>query len=105
MATIETIHKALEVMRNHDWWWCFADYTHPAMDNARGSMRLFVKLVEAITDASIRKALRDLWIATYKNVQANLWSKNEEANQQYEQKKAELMAVILPPSSALQMAA
>ena len=42
MATIETINKALEVLKNHDWWWMMADYTHPAIDNARGSMRYFV---------------------------------------------------------------
>ena len=65
---------------------------------ARGSMRYFVELVATITDASIRKALRDLWVATYENVHANLWSKNEESNKVYEAKKAELMAIILPSS-------
>ena len=98
MATVEIINKALEVMSNHDWYWMMADYSHPAMDYARGSMRYFVELVATITDASIRKALRDLWVATYENVHANLWSKNEESNKVYEAKKAELMAIILPSS-------
>ncbi len=59
MATLELINKALATMNNHDWYWCFADYTHPAIDNARGNMRYFVELVATITDANIRKALRD----------------------------------------------
>ena len=103
MATTETINKALEVLKNQDWWWMMADYSHPAMDYARGNMRYFVELVATIADAGIRNALRELWKATYENVHANLWSKDEEANKQYEIKKAELMAIILPTN--LQMAA
>ena len=105
MATVEIINKALATMNNHDWYWCFADYTHPAIDNARGNMRYFVELVATITDANIRKALRDLWVATYENVHANLWSKNEESNKVYEAKKAELMAIILPSENGQKIAA
>lgn len=105
MATIETINKALDAMNNHDWWWMMADYSHPAMDYARGNMRYFVELVATIADAGIRNALRDLWVATYENVHANLWSKNEESNKVYEAKKAELMAIILPSESGQMMAA
>ncbi len=103
MATIETINKALEALKNQDWWWMMADYSHPAMDYARGNMRYFVELVATIADAGIRNALRELWKATYENVHANLWSKDEEANKAYEIKKAELMAIIFPTN--LQMAA
>lgn len=103
MTTIETINKALEVMKSHDWWWMMADYTHPAMDYACGSMRHFVELVATINDAAVRKAMRELWKATYEKVHANMWSTDEEANKRYEAKKAELMAVILP--SSIQMAA
>lgn len=103
MATIETINKALDAMNNHDWWWMMADYSHPAMDYARGNMRYFVELVATIADAGIRNALRELWKATYEKVHANMWSKDEEANKQYEIKKAELMAIIFPTN--LQMAA
>lgn len=105
MATIETINKALLAMNNHDWWWMMADYSHPAMDYARGNMRYFVELVATITDAKIRKALRDLWTLTYENVHANLFSKNEEANKQFEIKKAELMAIILPMGDSQKIAA
>ena len=103
MATIETINKALLAMNNHDWWWMMADYSHPAMDYARGNMRYFVELVATIKDAVVRNAMRELWKATYENVHKNMWSKDEEANKVYEAKKAELMAIILPNN--LQMAA
>lgn len=105
MATVEIINKALEVMSNHDWYWMMSDFTHPAIDNARGSMRYFVELVASISNANIRKALRDLWVATYENVHANLWSKNEESNKVYEAKKAELMAIILPSENGQKIAA
>lgn len=105
MGTVEIINKALKAMNNHDWYWMMADYSHPAMDYARGNMRYFVELVASITEASIRKALRDLWVATYENVHANLWSKDEEANRQYEMKKAKLMAIIFPSENVQRMAA
>ena len=41
--------------KNHDWWWMMADYTHPAIDNARGSMRYFVELVATIKRRSCQK--------------------------------------------------
>ena len=96
---METIYKALETMKKHDWYWMMADYSHPSIDYAR------VELVATISDASIRKALRDLWVATYENVHANLFVRNEEANKQYEVKKAELMAIILPSENGQKMAA
>ena len=105
MATIETINKALDAMNNHDWWWMMADYTHPSIDYSRGNMRYFVELVATINDINLRKALRDLWVATYENVHANLFVKNEEANKQYEIRKAKLMAIILPSASGQKMAA
>ncbi len=105
MATVEIINKALEAMNNHDWYWMMADYSHPAMDYARGNMRYFVELVASITDASIRNAMRELWKATYENVHANMWSKDEEANKVYETKKAELMAIISPSENGQRMAA
>lgn len=105
MASIETINKALEILENQDWWWMMADYTHPAIDNARGSMRCLVELVATIADVSIRKALRDLWVVTYDYVHANMWIQNEKAGKLYEARKAELMAIILPLKSGQMKAA
>lgn len=103
MTTVEIINKALEVMNSHDWWWMMSDYTHPAIDEARGSMRYFVELVATINDTAIRNAMRELWKATYEKVHANMWGADEKVNKEYEAKKAELMAAILP--SNIQMAA
>lgn len=105
MAITETIKKALEIMNNHDWYWMMADFTHPTIDYARGSMRSFVELVATIKDEVVRNAMRELWKATYENVHANLWSKDEEANKQYEMRKAELMAIISSMENSQKMAA
>ncbi len=96
MEMNEKINEALMVMNQHDWYWCFADFTHPAIDKAYGSMRYFVELAASITDSDVRKALRELWIATYEHIHANMFHKDEEADRIYETKKKELMAVILP---------
>lgn len=103
MTTVEIINKALETLKNHDWYWMMSDYSHPAMDYARGNMRYFVELIASIKNSTIEKALRELWVATYDYIHANMWSKDEKASELYEVKKAELMAIILPTN--LQMAA
>lgn len=105
MATAEIINKALGILNNHDWYWCFADYTHPAMDYARGNMRYFVELVASIKNSTIEKALRELWVATYDYIHANMWSKDEKASQLYETKKSKLMAIIMPMENSQKMAA
>ena len=97
MTTKEIINKALEVMNGQDCYWFMSDYQVAEMrDKAYGTMRYYVELVASINDSTIRKALRELWKATYENKHANMWRKNEAASQMYETKKAELMAVILP---------
>ena len=106
MATIETINKALEVLKNHDWWWMMADYTLPAIDNARGSMRYYVELVATIKDAVVRNAMRELWKATYENVHNNMWGKDAKKLIKFmKPRKTELMAIILPLENSQKMAA
>ena len=105
MATKEIINQALEVLKSQDWWWMMADYTHPAIDNARDSMRYFVELVATIKDSVVRNAMRELWKATYENVHKNMWNKDEEANKLYKAKKAVLMTIILQSESGQKMAA
>ncbi len=96
MATRETVKEALNVLNQHDWYWCFSDYTHPAFDEAYQTMRYFVKLTSSINDEAVRKALRELWVATHEHVHANMFHKDEEADRVYETTKRNLMAVILP---------
>ena len=95
-TTQQKIEKALEILNGQDWYWCMSDYTHPAYDYACGSMRAFVELVATINDGAIVKALRDLWTATYNYVHVTMWGADEKAEEEYESRKAELMAIILP---------
>ena len=95
-TTSQKIEKALSIMKSHDWFWAMADYTNPAYGNAYGSMRAFVEVVASIADATIVKALRELWTATYEYIHATMWSSNEAAKAEFKAKEASLMAVILP---------
>ena len=99
-TTSQKIDKALETLKAQDWWYCFADYTHPAYDNAYSNMRAFVELVATINDSEIVKALRDLWTATYNYVHATMWGSNDKAKAEFEATKSALMAVIKPTAYA-----
>lgn len=101
MRTTEMINKALEVMNGQDWYWYLSDYQVAEMrDKAYSTMRYFVELVASISDAKIRKAMRELWTATYnyKGLSSPMSSPSEIQTREYDNRKAELMAVILPSS-------
>ena len=93
MTNTEKIEKALNILNNHDWYWCMSD-SNSAYGYARGSMRMFVELVATINDSTIVKALRDLWKATYEYVHATMFGSNDAAKAEFKAKEAELMAVI-----------
>ena len=94
MATTNIIEKALQVMNQHDWYWCMADFTNPAYGNAHSSMREFVELVATIEDSTVVKALRDLWTAHYNYVHATMWNSDDKAKSKFQVKEAELMSII-----------
>ena len=99
MTTKEIINKALEVMNGQDWYWYMSDYQVSEMkDKAYGTMHYFVELVASINDSTIRKAMRELWMATYnyKSLSSPMSSPTDKEVQEYNNTKAELMAVILP---------
>ena len=99
MTTQEVIYKALEVMNSQDWHWYMSDFQINEMkDKAYGTMRYFVELVASINDATIRKAMRELWMTTYnyKGLSSPMSSPSEIQTREYNNRKAELMAVILP---------
>ena len=89
MTNTEKIEKALNILSNHDWYWCMSD-SNSAYGYARGSMRMFVELVATINDNIIVKALRDLWKATYEFVHDKTDKETFKANE------AELMGIIKP---------
>ena len=106
MNTTEIINKALKVLNSQDWYWYMSDYQVSEMkDKAYSSMRYFVELISTISDSTIRKAMRELWMATYnyKSLSSPMSSPTDKEVQEYNNTKAELMAVILP--SSLNMAA
>ena len=71
MTTKEIINKALEVMNGQDWYWYLSDYQVSEMkDKAYSTMRYFVELVMS--------------------------SPTDIQTKEYNDRKAELMAVILP---------
>jgi len=94
-TTKEKIEEALFILKHHDFMWMMAD-NNDAKDDAKGSMRAFVRLVATIEDKVIVKALRELWIATYEYVSATFYICNDEATAQFKAKEAELMAIIKP---------
>ncbi len=101
MRTTEIIDKALEVMNAQDWYWYMSDYQVAEMkDKAYSTMRHFVELVASINDSTIRRAMRELWTATYnyKGLSSPMSSPSEIQTREYDNRKAELMAVILPSS-------
>lgn len=99
MTTKEIINKALEVMNGQDWYWYMSDYQVSEMkDKAYGTMRYFVELVASINDSTIRKAMRELWTVTYNymGLSSPMSSPTDIQTKEYNDRKAELMAVILP---------
>lgn len=101
MATTNKIETALQILNQHDWYWCMAD-SNSAYARAYSNMRMFVESVAGINDSVVVKALRDLWIAHYEFVKATMWSRDDEAKAEFKAKEAELMSIINP---AYQMAA
>ena len=94
-TTASKIMTALQILSQHDWYWCMAD-SNRAYGHAYGSMKMFVELVATINDSTIVNALRNLWIAKYEYVSATMWNSNEAAKAEFKAKEAELMAIINP---------
>ena len=101
MTTKEIINKALEGMNGQDWNWYLSDYQVAEMkDKAYSTMRKFVELVASINDSTVRKAMRELWTVTYNymGLSSPMSSPTDIQTKEYNDRKAELMAVILPSS-------
>ena len=101
ITTSEKVNKALEILRGHDWFWFMADYNVSSERNAAyGNMKAFVRLVATIAEKEISQALRDLWCAKYDFEHATLFGSDAKAEKAFEEKKTELMAVIMPQQLA-----
>jgi len=63
MTEQEKAEKAYNCCIHHDKFWMFSDDVRGIAENeAKDNMRYFVKLINALQDVSLRKALKEMWI-------------------------------------------
>ena len=63
MTEQEKAEKAFNCCIHHDKFWMFSDDVRGiAEKEAKDNMRYFVKLINALQDVSLRKALKEMWI-------------------------------------------
>lgn len=65
--TTNNITEALSIMNAHDWYWMMSEEYTRCYNSAKASMRHFVKVVNAIDNATIRESLKALWMLRYNN--------------------------------------
>lgn len=87
------IEKALNILEGHDFYWFMADfaYTDGTRDDAKASMRYFVKVVAQIENKNIREALRNLWILYCDKARARVNGQDVES---FNNKAEELMNIL-----------
>ena len=100
MTNEQKIEVALDILRTQDWYWFMEESTRPHYDNARGTMRAFVKVVATISDQAIVEALRSLWTATYTYLHETMWGADEKVKAEFAATKAQLLAIIQPQHQA-----
>lgn len=101
----EIIKEAVKMVNEHDWFWCMADYTHPAMENAKGHMAAFVKLTNSIDNSNVREALRNLWLAKYKWASKNMMEIDKNSVKEYEAKEDATLTSIYAMINQIAIAA
>lgn len=64
MTEQEKAQKAYNCCITHDKYWRFSDCVgSSAEENAKANMKYFVRLINALTDANLHIALKDLWMS------------------------------------------
>ena len=62
MTTNSAIQEAIKMIETHDWNWRMADYGYESRyNNAKASMKTFVKFVKTIDNNEVRETLRGMW--------------------------------------------
>ena len=59
------IQEALQMIDHHDWYWMMSEEYTRSYNAAKASMKAFVALVNTISDATVREALKALWMLRY----------------------------------------
>ena len=87
------IENALNILKGHDFYWFMADfaYTDGTRDNARASMKYFVKVVSQIENTTIRETLRNLWTLQCDKARARV---NGQDIDSFNNKAEELMSIL-----------
>lgn len=78
MTQNNNISEALEMIKSHDWYWMMSEEYTRSYNTAKASMRAFVATVNTITDASIREALKALWVLKSENARKAINGKEED---------------------------
>lgn len=90
MTQNANIQEALQIMNSHDWYWMMSEEYTSCYNAAKASMRHFVKVVNAIDNATIRESLKAIWMLRYNNAR-NAINGNAEDNAA---KESELMNTL-----------
>ena len=90
MKQNSSIQEALQMIDHHDWYWMMSEEYTRSYNAAKASMKTFVALVSTITDATIREALKALWMLRYNKARNAINGKAIDTTNE----EAELMSTI-----------
>lgn len=91
MTQNNKIEEAIKMIEAHDWFWMMAEEFTRYYNNAKASMKSFVKFVNTIEDKVVREQLRALWVLYYDNANAAINGKEFNG---FETKKAEILKTL-----------
>ena len=90
MTQSSSIQEALQMIDHHDWYWMMSEEYTRSYNAAKAYMKAFVALVSTITDATIREALKALWMLRYNKARNAINGKATDTTNE----EAELMSTI-----------
>ena len=88
MTQDNKIQEAIKMIETHDWYWQMAEEFTRHYNNAKASMKHFVKFVNKIEEKAVREQLRALWMLYFDNANAAINGKEFNG---FETKKAEIL--------------
>ena len=96
MTQTEIIDEALRTLKDHDWFWFMSDTQHPAYDRATGSEQYYAKLTQAVADAHMAWALRELWNVTADYMAGAVRGHTTRDRYMFNARRGELTAILRP---------
>lgn len=92
----DTIVRALECMKDYDWYWFTAENYYSAYRYANAVQVEFTRLAESLPNPAHTVALKQLWDAKCECAAANFRHSDDDAKEEYDRRRRELIAVLLP---------